>query len=144
MRNRLVLPSKADTRYLRIHFPNLDSRTFSREVGECPYSTHANTCYRLQAPMEMLQWLCSSVHLQGRDSHLSWETGMRLSQPAIQCWHGLGRQVSSHSHQFIFHYWYLNVCIPLALAQIVPSTERQVDEKGTIERLKHHCVTDTA
>lgn len=44
----------------------------------------------------------------------------------------------------IFHYWYLNFCVPLVLAQIVPSTERDVDEKGATEGLKHHCVTNTA
>lgn len=44
----------------------------------------------------------------------------------------------------IFHYWYLKFCIPLVLAQIVQSTERDVDEKGIIEGLKDHCGTDTA
>lgn len=44
----------------------------------------------------------------------------------------------------IFHYWYLNFWIPVALAQIVPSTERDVDKKRTIEELKHYCVTDAA
>lgn len=72
MRNRLVLPGKADTRYLRTHFPNLDSRTFSRGVGECPYSTHPDTCCRLWAPMEMLQWLGSSGDLQG------WDCGIHI------------------------------------------------------------------
>lgn len=57
MRNRLVPPGKADTRYLRIYFPNLDSRTFSREVGECtlpPWhllqalGTHGNAAVALQ------------------------------------------------------------------------------------------------
>lgn len=144
MRKRLVVPGKADIRCLRIHFPNLDSRTFSREVGECPSSTHADTCYRPQAPVEGPQWLCSSASAGMAFTFTmgNWDEIITDSNTVL-AWTWKTDFIPLPS-VIVFHCCYLNFCIPFALAQIVPSTERDVDEKGTLERLKQHCVTGTA
>lgn len=120
--------AKQTTRYLRIHFPNLDFRAFSSEVGE--RSLHCSPWHLLQA---MGTRKCSSgfaALCTCRDGiqHHHWKPVWDYHGEHYSAGMDLeGLRFIPFPSVVIFYYWYSSLC-PLALAQSVQSTNKEDGE----------------